>query len=263
MAIGVPYDSVDARLIAASITSLMTATAYHRSAVLAAHLGPYDGYADNAEAHQQVVERHAMAHAGLPAGHRATSPIIAAASLMWQQALRLGDRHGWRNCHVSMIAPTGTVSIMMDCATSGIEPDFSLVKTKKLLSGGTLRFTNPAVEASLVGLGYSPGERQEILQYIDTQGSISGAPNLSPDQYSIFATAGGHPTVSTDGHLAMVAAVQPFLSGGVSKTINVRSDAAVADVEEIFIAAWQLGLKAVSVYRNGSKPGQPLSSPVQ
>jgi ribonucleoside-diphosphate reductase alpha chain len=259
MASGLPYDCDAARAFAGAITSLMTATAYRRSAELAAVAGHYDGYARNAAAHKRIMHKHAAAtRAARPAGGH-DRPVWRAADAAWQECLAAGERHGWRNAHATLIAPTGTSGLAMSVDTTGIEPALGLVTFKKLADGGSMRFVNQTVRRALATLGYPPGQAEAITAYIGEHGHVVNAPGLDPRHYPVFDCAMGERVISPMGHVRMMAAVQPFLSGSISKTVNLPESATVADVEEIYFQGWELGLKALAIYRDNCKVGQPLT----
>jgi len=259
MATGHAYDSEGGRAIAAAITSLMTGTAYRRSAELAAVVGPYDGYARNAAAHKRVMAKHAAASKDMiaPAGEDLT--ILTAANRTWQECLRLGEKNGYRNAQASLLAPTGTIGLMMDCDTTGVEPDLALVKFKKLVGGGSMQIVNQTVPRALKNLGYQPEQAEAIVEYIAEHGHVIGAPGLRTEHYEVFDCAMGERAISPMGHVRMIAAVQPALSGSVSKTVNVPETATVEDIEKVYFEGWKLGLKALAIYRDNCKVGQPLS----
>jgi ribonucleoside-diphosphate reductase alpha chain len=237
----------------------MTATAYRRSAELAAALGPYDGYARDAAAHQRVVRKHAAANDDLRTVNAMDAAVHTAATVEWQRGLRLGGEAGWRNAQVSLLAPTGTIGFMMDCDTTGIEPDFSLVKFKKLVGGGSMQIVNQTVPRALRRLGYPEETVEAIVEHIATHGHVVDAPGLRPEHYEVFDTAMGRRAIAPMGHVKMMAAVQPFLSGAISKTVNLPESATVEDIERVYFDGWKLGLKALAVYRDNCKVGQPLS----
>jgi ribonucleoside-diphosphate reductase alpha chain len=259
MATGHGYDSDGGRALAASITSLMTGTAYKRSAELAGVVGAYDGFARNAEAHRRVMRKHVAANEALVPLGAMDAEIHAAATASWQDSLTLGETNGWRNAQASVLAPTGTIGFMMDCDTTGIEPDFSLVKFKKLVGGGSMQIVNQAIPRSLKQLGYSQETIEAIIAYIGEHGHVVDAPGLQPAHYEIFDTAMGRRSIAPAGHVMMMAAVQPFLSGAISKTVNLPESATVEEIEQIYFDGWKLGLKALAVYRDNCKVGQPLS----
>jgi len=260
MACGLPYDSEDGRSLAASITSLMTATAYRRSAELAKVVGPYEGYARNAKAHQRVMRKHAAANDQIKATLPNAIAISQEAARQWRWGNELGMTHGWRNAQASLIAPTGTISFMLDCDTTGIEPDLALVKFKKLVGGGSMQIVNQTVPRALRTLGYSQEQIEAIVNYVAEHGHVVDAPGLKPEHYPVFDCAMGQRAISPMGHIRMMAACQPFLSGAISKTVNMPESATVEDVEQIYLEGWRLGLKALAIYRDNCKVGQPLSS---
>ncbi len=259
MALGLPYDSEAGRAWAGSITALMTGAAYRTSAHLAERLGPYAGFAENREPQLGVLRAHRKALAGLSTLQSSTA-LNAAAAAAWDEAIEMGDRVGVRNAQVSVLAPTGTISFMMDCDTTGIEPDLGLVKTKKLVGGGTMAIVNQTVPRALRRLGYEAAEIDAIVAYIAEERTAVGAPSLRAEHVDVFACAMGRPTIGALGHLRMMAAVQPFLSGGISKTVNLKEETTVGELEALLIESWKLGIKAVAVYRDNCKVGQPLSA---
>ncbi|NMO89867.1 vitamin B12-dependent ribonucleotide reductase [Actinomycetospora sp. TBRC 11914] len=260
MATGHAYDSAGGQALAAAITSLMTGTAYRRSAELAGAVAPYDGYARNADAHRRVMRKHAAANDAIRTLHREDARIRDAATEQWQTGLEVGARNGWRNAQASVLAPTGTIGFMMDCDTTGVEPDFSLVKFKKLVGGGSMQIVNQTVPRALHALGY-PGEQIEaIVEYVGEHGHVVDAPGLRPEHYEVFDCAMGERAIAPMGHVRMMAAVQPFISGAISKTVNMPERATVSDVEEIYFESWKMGLKALAIYRDNCKVGQPLST---
>ncbi|MFC3999153.1 vitamin B12-dependent ribonucleotide reductase [Nocardiopsis sediminis] len=260
MATGHAYDSPGGRAVAGAITSLMTGTAYKRSAELAGIVGPYDGYAKNADAHKRVMRKHAAANDDLRTIGSMDAEIASAATAAWQECLKVGDKNGWRNAQASLLAPTGTIGFMMDCDTTGIEPDFSLVKFKKLVGGGSMQIVNQAIPRALRNLGYQEEQVEAIVEYIAENGHVVDAPGLRPEHYEVFDCAMGKRYIKPMGHVEMMAAVQPFLSGAISKTVNVPEEATVEDFEHIYYQGWKLGLKALAVYRDNCKVGQPLST---
>jgi ribonucleoside-diphosphate reductase alpha chain len=259
MATGHAYDSEGGRAIAAAITSLMTGTAYRRSAELAAVVGPYDGYARNATAHKRVMTKHAAAGAEIQTLGGIEEPILAAANKAWRECLDLGAIKGYRNAQASLLAPTGTIGLMMDCDTTGVEPDLALVKFKKLVGGGSMQIVNQTVPRALKNLGYQPEQAEAIIEYISEHGHVVDAPGLRPEHYEVFDCAMGERSISAMGHVRMMAAVQPALSGAISKTVNLPENATIEDVEQIYFEGWKLGLKALAIYRDNCKVGQPLS----
>jgi ribonucleoside-diphosphate reductase alpha chain len=260
MATGHAYDSDGGRAIAAAITSLMTGAAYKRSAELAKVVGPYDGYERNAAAHKRVMRMHADASARVRPVGRLDREILALANKAWQECLTLGEANGYRNAQASLLAPTGTIGLMMDCDTTGIEPDLALVKFKKLVGGGSMQIVNQTVPRSLKNLGYQAEQIEAIVEYIAEHGHVVNAPGLKPEHYEVFDCAMGERSISPMGHVRMMAAVQPMLSGSISKTVNMPETATVEDVESIYFEGWKLGLKALAIYRDNCKVGQPLSA---
>jgi ribonucleoside-diphosphate reductase alpha chain len=260
MATGHAYDSEDGRAIAAAITALMTGTAYKRSAELAAVVGPYDGYERNAAAHKRVMRKHADATDRVRMVGAMDRELLGAASTVWQEALRLGEANGYRNAQASLLAPTGTIGLMMDCDTTGVEPDLALVKFKKLVGGGSMQIVNQTVPRALKNLGYQGEQIEAITEYIAEHGHVVDAPGLRPEHYEVFDCAMGERAISPMGHVRMMAAVQPHLSGAISKTVNMPESATVEDIEKIYFEGWKLGLKALAIYRDNCKVGQPLSA---
>ncbi len=259
MASGLPYDSEQGREVAAAITSLMTGTAYRRSAELAGVVGPYDGYARNAEPHKRVMRKHAAANDEIkPAGTVATA-IVREATKQWTLGNKIGDKNGWRNSQASVLAPTGTIGFMMDCDTTGVEPDLALVKFKKLVGGGSMQIVNQTVPRALRSLGYPEEQVEAIVEHIADHGHVVDAPGLKPEHYPVFDCAMGERSIAPMGHVRMMAAIQPFVSGAISKTVNMPEQATVEDVEKIYFEGWKLGLKALAIYRDNCKVGQPLS----
>ena len=259
MATGHAYDSEGGRAIAAAITSLMTGTAYRRSAELAAVVGPYDGYARNAVAHKRVMGKHAAASAEIKPLGGIDETVLAAANQAWQDCLELGATNGYRNAQASLLAPTGTIGLMMDCDTTGVEPDLALVKFKKLVGGGSMQIVNQTVPRALKNLGYQPEQAEAVVEYITEHGHVVGAPGLRPEHYEVFDCAMGERAISPMGHVRMMAAVQPALSGAISKTVNLPETSTIADIEQMYFEGWKLGLKALAIYRDNCKVGQPLS----
>ncbi len=259
MAMGRGYDSEGGRGFAAAITSLMTAAAYRRSAELAGVVGTYAGYARNASAHQRVMRKHQAAHDDLAVVEAADTAVYEAAAREWGRVVALGSENGFRNAQASLLAPTGTIGFMMDCDTTGIEPDFSLVKFKKLVGGSSMQIVNQTIPRALARLGYAPAAIEAIVTYIGEHGHVVNAPGLKPAHYEVFDTAMGERYIQPMGHVRMMAAVQPFLSGAISKTVNLPESASVDDIAEVYLQGWKLGLKALAVYRDNCKVGQPLS----
>jgi ribonucleoside-diphosphate reductase alpha chain len=260
MATGHAYDSEGGRALAASITSLMTGTAYRRSAELAGVVGAYEGYARNAEAHQKVMRKHAAANDLIRTYHHNDATVQRLATQEWQLGLRIGAENGWRNAQASVLAPTGTIGLMMDCDTTGIEPDLALVKFKKLVGGGSMQIVNQTVPRALTALGYQDEQVEAIVEYIAEHGHVIDAPSLRREHYEVFDCAMGERSIAPMGHVRMMAAVQPFISGAISKTVNMPEAATVEDVEEIYFQGWKMGLKALAIYRDNCKVGQPLSA---
>ncbi|GGL18783.1 vitamin B12-dependent ribonucleotide reductase [Mangrovihabitans endophyticus] len=259
MASGLPYDSDGGRAVAAGISSLMTGVAYRRSAELAGVVGPYDGYARNAEAHQRVMRKHAAANDEIrPQGIVATA-LAKEAAKQWQDGIKIGTKNGWRNAQASVLAPTGTIGLMMDCDTTGIEPDLALVKFKKLVGGGSMQIVNQTVPRALRSLGYPEEQVEAIVEHISDHGNVIDAPGLKPEHYAVFDCAMGERSIAPMGHVRMMAAVQPFISGAISKTVNMPETATIEDIENIHFQGWKLGLKALAIYRDNCKVGQPLS----
>jgi ribonucleoside-diphosphate reductase alpha chain len=238
----------------------MTGTAYRRSAELAGVVGPYDGYARNASAHQRVMRKHAAASDAVRSVGTDDAAVLRLATEQWQHGIAVGAESGWRNAQASVLAPTGTIGFMMDCDTTGIEPDFSLVKFKKLVGGGSMQIVNQTVPRALRALGYQEEQVEAIVEYIAEHGHVIDAPGLREQHYEVFDCAMGKRAISPMGHVRMMAAVQPFISGAISKTVNMPESATVEDIEEIYRAGWELGLKALAIYRDNCKVGQPLST---
>ncbi|MER6046952.1 vitamin B12-dependent ribonucleotide reductase [Streptomyces sp. NPDC001793] len=260
MATGHAYDSDGGRALAGAITSLMTGTSYKRSAELAAIVGPYDGYARNADAHKRVMKQHADANGEAKRMDDLDTPVWAAATEAWQDVLHLGEKNGFRNAQASVLAPTGTIGLMMDCDTTGVEPDLALVKFKKLVGGGSMQIVNNTVPKALKRLGYQPEQVEAIVAHIADHGNVVDAPGLKLEHYEVFDCAMGERSISPMGHVRMMAAAQPFLSGAISKTVNVPESATVEEIEDVYFQGWKLGLKALAIYRDNCKVGQPLSA---
>ncbi len=260
MATGHAYDSPGGRAIAAAITSLMTGTAYKRSAELAGVVGTFDGYERNAVGHKRVMRKHADAADQIRAVGPMDREILSGALTAWQECLRIGETNGYRNAQASLLAPTGTIGLMMDCDTTGIEPDLALVKFKKLVGGGSMQIVNQTVPQALKNLGYQAEQIEAITEYIAEHGHVVGAPGLKLAHYEVFDCAMGERAISPMGHVRMMAAVQPHLSGAISKTVNMPESATVEDIETIYFEGWKLGLKALAIYRDNCKVGQPLSA---
>jgi ribonucleoside-diphosphate reductase alpha chain len=263
MAGGMPYDSDAARGTAAAITALMTGRAYHQSARVAAAIGPYDRYAENREPHNAVMRMHRDASYAIPDSTCADEELLAAARRSWDDAVLEGDRSGYRNAQATVLAPTGTISFLMDCDTTGIEPDFSLVKFKELVGGGQMTIVNRTVPLALQTLGYTDEQIEAIERHIDEQATIVGAPHLAEEHFSVFDVAVGERAISHMGHIQMMGAVQPFISGAISKTVNLPETATVDDIADAYLQAWHMGVKALAIYRDGSKTAQALRTEAQ
>jgi ribonucleoside-diphosphate reductase alpha chain len=259
MAQGFPYDSDAGRAWAAALTALLTGHSYATSARIASRMGPFAGYPANQDAMLKVLRMHRDAAARIDE-ELVPPDLLSEAQESWDNAVEIAEQHGVRNSQASVLAPTGTIGLMMDCDTTGIEPDLSLVKMKKLVGGGTMSIVNGTVPAALSRLGYSDDQVDDIVAYIDEHKSIVGAPHLSASHLPVFACSMGDNTIQYRGHIQMMGAVQPFLSGAISKTVNVPEDVTVEDVEQLYIEAWQLGLKAVAIYRDNCKVAQPLTT---
>jgi ribonucleoside-diphosphate reductase alpha chain len=262
MSDGVPYDSDAGRNIAGAITALMTGRGYRKSAEIAAAVGTYDEYSRNREAHNSVMRMHRDASYELTDGG-VKGELIEAARRSWDEAVALGDEHGYRNAQATVLAPTGTISFLMDCDTTGIEPDFSLIKFKELVGGGQMTIVNRTVPMALETLGYSPQQVEQIVAYIDDKGTIVGAPSLKDSHLPVFDVAVGERAISHMGHIKMMAAAQPFLSGAISKTVNLPRTATIEDIAETYTEGWKHGLKALAIYRDGSKTAQALRTDAQ
>jgi ribonucleoside-diphosphate reductase alpha chain len=259
MATGHGYDSNGGRALAAAITSLMTGASYRRSAELAGIVGPYEGYARNADAHKRVMRKHQAANDALRTVGTLDADIRKRATAAWDGVIKIGEANGYRNAQASVIAPTGTIGFMMDCDTTGIEPDFSLVKFKKLVGGGSMQIVNQTIPRALKKLGYAEETCEAIIEYIGEHGHVVDAPGLRPEHYEVFDTAMGQRAIKPMGHVRMMAAAQPFLSGAISKTVNLPETATVEEIAEVYMQGWNLSLKALAVYRDNCKVGQPLS----
>ncbi len=259
MAMGLGYDSDGGRSMAAAITSLMTGQSYKRSAELAAVVGPYAGYARNAEAHKRVMRKHQAANDQVRTLGAVDGDVHKLATSAWDAVIKLGEANGFRNAQASVLAPTGTIGFMMDCDTTGIEPDFSLVKFKKLVGGGSMQIVNQTIPRALVKLGYQPEQVEAIVEFIAEHGHVIDAPGLKTEHYPVFDTAMGARSLAPMGHVRMMAACQPFLSGAISKTVNLPESATVEEIEDVYLQSWKLGLKATAIYRDNCKVGQPLS----
>ncbi len=259
MATGHGYDSEGGRALAASITSLLTGASYKRSAELAAIVGPYAGYARNADAHKRVMRKHQAANDDIKTLDAIDRGVHTLATKAWAEVVSLGERNGFRNAQATVLAPTGTIGFMMDCDTTGIEPDFSLVKFKKLVGGGSMQIVNLTIPRALKKLGYTGETSEAIVEYIADKGHVIDAPGLKREHYEVFDTAMGARAISPMGHVRMMAATQPFLSGAISKTVNLPETATVEEIADVYLQGWKFGLKALAVYRDNCKVGQPLS----
>jgi ribonucleoside-diphosphate reductase alpha chain len=259
MASGLAYDSEGGRALAGAITSLMTGITYKRSAELAGIVGPYAGFAQNAKPHARVMRKHASASSAAKSETTLDRDVWTEANKAWDSCLAIGDKNGWRNAQISVLAPTGTIGLMMDCDTTGIEPDFSLVKFKKLVGGGSMQIVNQTVPQALRKLGYTEETIEAIVEFIANNGHVIDAPGLKTEHYDVFDCALGQRSIAPMGHVRMMAACQPFLSGAISKTVNLPEEATVEEVEEVYFEAWKMGVKALAVYRDNCKVGQPLS----
>jgi ribonucleoside-diphosphate reductase alpha chain len=259
MASGLAYDSDGGRALAGAITSLMSGITYKRSAELAGIVGPYAGFAQNAKPHARVMRKHASASSAAKSETTLDRDVWTEANKAWDACLSTGDKNGWRNAQISVLAPTGTIGLMMDCDTTGIEPDFSLVKFKKLVGGGSMQIVNQTVPAALRKLGYAEETIEAIVEFIAANGHVIDAPGLKQEHYDVFDCALGARSIAPMGHVRMMAACQPFLSGAISKTVNLPEEATVEEVEDVYFQGWKLGLKALAVYRDNCKVGQPLS----
>jgi ribonucleoside-diphosphate reductase alpha chain len=263
MSLGLAYDSDEGRRYAAGVTAIMTGRAYAQSARMAEVKGPFADYESNRESMLGVMSKHRAAAYVLRAAGP-TQDVVEAARTSWDEALALGEKHGYRNAQATVLAPTGTIGLMMDCDTTGIEPDLALVKYKKLVGGGLLKIVNHTVPQALRRVGYAEDQVKEIIEYIDEHDTIEGAPHLQDQHLKIFDCAfkpiKGHRSIAPMGHVRMMAAVQPFISGSQSKTVNMPSEATVEEIAQTYIDSWKLGLKCIAIYRDGCKRSQPLST---
>jgi ribonucleoside-diphosphate reductase alpha chain len=263
MSKGLPYDSDPGRAYAAAVTAVMTGHGYEVSAEIAGRVGTFTGYAVNRDPFLRVIRKHRAAVDEIEAKW-VDDELMAGARQAWDEAVEAGEQHGFRNAQISVLAPTGTIGFMMDCDTTGVEPDIALVKYKRLVGGGMMKIVNRTVAEGLSALGYSRAQIDSILQYIDENETIEGAPGLSDEHLPVFdcafKPAGGLRSIGPMGHVRMMGAVQPFLSGAISKTVNVPNDATIEQIRETYIEAWRLGVKAIAIYRDGSKRTQPLST---
>jgi ribonucleoside-diphosphate reductase alpha chain len=260
MSRGLPYDSDEGRAYAAAITALMTGRAYRKSAEIASRMGPFNGYQKNAAAMIGVIAKHRAAVGNIENAASVPTDLLSACRKAWDDALDLGEVSGYRNAQATVLAPTGTISFMMDCDTTGVEPDFSLVKSKKLVGGGDLTIVNKTVPMALEKLGYAPAEISEIEAFIDERNSVVGAPHLKTEHYPVFDCAVGERPIHYRGHIRMMGAVQPFISGAISKTVNLPEQVTVEDVADAYVESWKLGIKAVAIYRDNCKVAQPLGA---
>jgi len=258
MANGMPYDSDEGRATAAAITALMTGRAYLQSAKIAAALGPYERYEENREPHNNVMRMHRDATREIPEEMCRDGELLQRARTVWDEAVELGEKFGYRNAQATVLAPTGTISFMMDCDTTGVEPDFSLVKYKELVGGGQMKIVNRTVGLALETLGYSPEQIDQIVAYVNEHGTIVGAPGVAEEHLPVFDVAVGPRAISHMGHIKMMGAIQPFISGAISKTVNMPESTTVEDIADAYIQAWKYGLKALAIYRDGSKTTQAL-----
>ncbi|HEX5853453.1 MAG TPA: vitamin B12-dependent ribonucleotide reductase [Solirubrobacteraceae bacterium] len=263
MSNGMPYDSDHGRGTAAAITALMTGRAYRRSAEVAGVLGPYEHYEENRDAHVGVMRMHRDASYAVPDSVCLDEELLAAARRSWDEAVQFGEQMGYRNAQATVLAPTGTISFLMDCDTTGVEPDFSLVKFKELVGGGQMTIVNRTVPLALATLGYSEQQIEQIEAHLAEHGTILGAPGLSDEHLPVFDVAVGERAISHMGHLKMMGAVQPFISGAISKTVNMPQDSTVEDISDAYTQAWRLGIKALAIYRDGSKTAQALRTDAQ
>jgi ribonucleoside-diphosphate reductase alpha chain len=259
MARGLPYDSDEGRAYAGAITAIMTGRAYRKSADMAGRIGPFDEYAKNSDAMLRVIRKHRAAVANIDAGV-VPDEMMLAARKAWDEALALGEANGYRNAQATVLAPTGTISFMMDCDTTGVEPDFSLVKSKKLVGGGDITIVNQTVPTALSKLGYAPHEIDQIVAFVNEHNTVVGAPGFKGEHMQVFDVAVGDRAIHHMGHVKMMASVQPFISGAISKTVNLPTEVTVDDVAGLYIDAWKLGVKAIAIYRDGCKVAQPLST---
>lgn len=257
MAKGLPYDSDEGRAVAAAVTALLTGHSYATSAKMARRVGPFAGYAKDKEAMNKVLRMHRDAVGDIDAS-LVPEELLSAAAAAWDEAVEQSAKHGARNSQASVLAPTGTIGLMMDCDTTGIEPDLGLVKVKTLVGGGNMYIVNKTVPRALKELGYNPQEVQDIVDYIDEEKTIVGAPHIKDEDLDVFACSMGDNPIHYNGHIRMMGAVQPFISGAISKTVNMPEDVTVEDVEQLYIDSWKLGLKAVAIYRDNCKVAQPL-----
>jgi ribonucleoside-diphosphate reductase alpha chain len=259
MARSLPYDSDEGRAYAAAITALMTGRAYRKSAEIARRMGPFAGHQTNAAAMIGVIAKHRAAVGNIEHADSVPQDLLAACRTSWDEALDKGEVSGYRNAQATVLAPTGTISFMADADTTGVEPDFSLVKSKKLVGGGEITIVNKSVPMALEKLGHAPAETEEIVAYIDERNTVVGAPYLKSEHYPVFDCAVGERAIHYMGHVKMMGAVQPSISGAISKTVNLPETATVDEVAQLFVESWKLGVKAIAIYRDNCKVAQPLS----
>jgi ribonucleoside-diphosphate reductase alpha chain len=263
MANGLPYDSDEGRGIAAAITALMTGRGYLRSAEVAGAIGPYERYEENREPHNAVMRMHRDAAYALEDQYCSDSALLESSRTIWDEAVALGEQHGYRNAQATVLAPTGTISFLMDCDTTGVEPDFSLVKFKELVGGGQMTIVNKTVPLALQTLGYNDQRIEQIVAHINEHGTIVGAPGLAAEHLPVFDVAVGERAISHMGHIKMMGAIQPFISGAISKTVNMPNEVSADDIADAYTQAWRLGVKALAIYRDGSKTAQALRTDAQ
>ncbi|MGI8399982.1 MAG: vitamin B12-dependent ribonucleotide reductase, partial [Gemmatimonadaceae bacterium] len=259
MARGLPYASDEGRAYAAAITGLMTGRAYRKSAEIAKRMGPFSGYQPNATAMIGVIAQHRAAVGNIENQDIVPGDLLTACRKAWDEALDIGEVAGYRNAQATVLAPTGTISFMMDCDTTGVEPDFSLVKSKKLVGGGEITIVNKTVPMALEKLGYAPPEIEDIVAFVDERNTVVGAPNVKTEHYPVFDCAIGDRAIHYRGHVKMMGAVQPFISGAISKTVNLPETVTVDEVSQLLIESWKLGVKAIAIYRDNCKVAQPLA----
>src|SRR4051794_1937356 len=263
MSNGMPYDSDEGRASAAAITALMTGRAYLGSARIAAAVGPYEKYDDNREAHNGVMRMHRDASYAIPEAATSDTALLESARTTWDEAVAAGEAYGYRNAQATVLAPTGTISFLMDCDTTGVEPDFSLVKFKELVGGGNMVIPNRTIPMALRNLGYEESQIEQIEAFVAEHNTIVGAPELDEEHLPIFDVAVGQRAISHMGHIKMMGAVQPFISGAISKTVNMPNESTVEDIADAYLQAWRLGIKALAIYRDGSKTAQALRTDAQ
>ena len=259
MSLGLPYDSEEGRALAGAVTALLTGHAYATSARIAARMGPFAGFAENRASMLGVLEQHRAAVARIDE-ELVPAALLEAAQSSWDDACDLAELAGVRNSQATVLAPTGTIGLMMDCDTTGVEPDLSLCKLKKLVGGGTMSIVNQSIPRALRRLAYEPEQVEEIVAYVDEHKSLLGAPHVRPEHVAVFACSMGDNVIHHSGHVKMMAAIQPFISGAISKTVNMPEEAMPEDIESLLLEAWQLGVKAIAIYRDNCKVAQPLAS---